>query len=206
MRAGTSEAIGRSEAELTNRPPRAAEGRRRLPATSIRPPPKRRTAPHRPARGLIGLIRIACLVRVLPASLGTYRRLSPATPGGARGSVHLPLCRQPCSATFHERRDQPWSKTARRRRRAGGGPGQAGRALLSPSGVEPRARSSGPGLGSEVRLPWERRAAAVRAGLHQHPAVGWWRSVSLRGAGCTCLHTNLTHGKLLGRLSASVKS
>lgn len=48
MRAGTSEAIGGSEAELTNRPPRALEGRLRLPDTCTRPPPKRRTTPSPP--------------------------------------------------------------------------------------------------------------------------------------------------------------
>lgn len=39
VRAGTSDAIGRSEAELANRPPRVAEGRRRLPDTRARPCP-----------------------------------------------------------------------------------------------------------------------------------------------------------------------
>ena len=162
------------------------------------------------ACGLTGEIRIACSVCVLPASPGTYRLLSSATPGGTRGSLHILLRRHPRSATFHKGRDWPRSETIAKEKTGRWGPGQAWRALPSPSGVDPRAWSSGPGLGSRLRLPRERRAAVVSAccvpGSTGPPAMGQWRSLSLRGVSRTRLHANLAHGKLLGRLSASVKS
>ena len=122
------------------------------------------------------MIRVACLVRVLPASLGTtgfYPRLLLENQEGAFTFRFAGICFLP---HFTRGGIGPGVKRPRRRRRAGGGPARAGRALLSPSGVNPPclvlwagARES---VASAPGAPRCSRECLLRAGLLRHPRRG----------------------------------